>query len=35
MRRWWRSLGRSEQIALASVLVTLVVGLLGAAPAYR
>jgi hypothetical protein len=34
MRAWWRSLRRPEQVTLIGVLVTLVVGLLGALPAY-
>lgn len=34
MRHWWRALGRTEQVALVGVVGTLVVGLLGALPAY-
>jgi hypothetical protein len=34
MRRWWATLGRAEQVAFIGVLATLVVGLLGAVPAY-
>ena len=34
MRRWWKALGRTEQIAVAGLAVTLLVGILGALPAY-
>jgi hypothetical protein len=34
MRRWWNTLGRGEQIAVLSLLVTIFVGLVGVFPAY-
>jgi VHL beta domain len=34
MRVWWRSLARGEQVALIGVGATILVGLLGAIPAY-
>jgi LCCL domain len=34
MYRWWSSLGRGEQVGLIGVAATLVVGLVGALPAY-
>jgi hypothetical protein len=34
MRAWWSSLARGEQVALIGVGATLLVGLLGAVPAY-
>jgi hypothetical protein len=34
MGRWWRGLGRVEQVAVIGIVVTLIVGLFGALPAY-
>ena len=34
MRRWWGTLGRAEQVAVGSVVATLLVGLVSAVPAY-
>ena len=34
MGRWWRNLGRGEQVTVIGIAVTLTVGLVGALPAY-
>jgi hypothetical protein len=34
MRRWWKALSRTQQLTVAGLAVTLVIGLVGALPAY-
>ena len=34
MRRWWETLGRTEQVAAVGIAVTLIVGIVAAAPNY-